>query len=203
MKSLFTLVGSFFIIIIMWLVVYRYLPDQLPMHFTGNKVDKYGSKCSIMNIYLLISFIVFSIAYLFLKFDNKNPNKTKINKPVLLITVLFVLGLNIIYLLNIRNLDLNVGKFFFIFIGLTITIFGNYMPEISYNNKIGVRSPQSLKNSDNWRKIQRFSGKVFFIIGILIATTAFLKTLWSFIFSLLLIALGFIIINLYSNKLDL
>ncbi|MEZ0118144.1 UNVERIFIED_ORG: putative membrane protein [Heyndrickxia coagulans] len=203
MKNLFTLIGSFFFIIIMWLVVYRYLPDQLPMHFSGNEVDKFGSKFSVMNIFLLISFIIFGIAYLFLKFDNKNPNKAKINKPVLLITVLFVAGLNVVYLLNTSNPELDVKKLFFIFIGLTITIFGNYIPELKYNNKIGVRIPQSLKNSDNWRKIQRFSGKVFFIIGILIATTAFLKTLLSFIFSLLLIALGFIIINLYSNKLDL
>ena len=51
--------------------------------------------------------------------------------------------------------------------GLMFVVFGNYLPKIRQNSTMGIKVKWALENEENWNATHRFSGKCWFICGIL------------------------------------
>lgn len=62
-----------------------------------------------------------------------------------------------------------VGFLAFMFIGI-----GNYLPTCKQSATMGIKIKWTLENAENWRATHRFSGKVWFICGLLMLPCIFL-----------------------------
>ena len=170
------------------------------MHVDSVGSIDYATKSFMFIMFMIISFCILVVFSLLLLIERKS--NSKINKAFALIGSLFVIGLNIVYLLNAHNESLNTDSFLLIFVGCIFIVIGNYLPTIRYNLKIGVRNGASFKDKKTWNKIQRFSGNTFVICGLLMSCTALIP---SFLYAVVTISLIFasmlFVIQVYSNKL--
>lgn len=133
--------------------------------------------------------------------DKKNENKRKMNKAFAIIGSLFVVGINVVYILDAQNKSLNTESLFLIFVGCIFIIVGVFLPTINYNAKVGIRNIASFKNKKTWNKIQRFGGNVFVIGGILMGFAALIPAfLYAILAISLIIAAMLYSIHVYSNR---
>lgn len=202
LKNVLLLVASFFMSLIVWLSTYRSLPEKVIMHVNSGGTTDYAHKSFMFLMFMIISLCVLVIFYALLLIDRKNENKQKMNKAFAMIGGLFVIGLNIVYILNVRNEALNTERLFLIFVGCIFIIIGSFLPTVNYNSKVGVRNTASFQNKKSWTQIQRFSGCAFIICGIFIGFAALIPSfLYAILVISLLIAAMLYSIQLYSNKL--
>lgn len=201
MRHLWALLSSFIFIILLWVFSYNYLPSQVAMHFDSNgNPDQYRGRFFIMMMFLLLSFVLLLITYLFGFYDKNNQNKQKINTPITTFMIIFSFALNVLFLLNIKDESLQTGRFLFVLIGLFFILIGNYAPQIKKNYFIGMRTAATLSKETNWKKTQRYSGFVFFIVGILIAFTSLIPIQVAIISSVFILILGIVSIYIYANR---
>jgi uncharacterized membrane protein len=74
------------------------------------------------------------------------------------------------------DMDIDIGRFVSISVGVVILITGNYMNSIKPNYFIGIRTPWTLEDPDVWKKTHRFSSKLWIVGGlIMIISSLFLK----------------------------
>ena len=156
------------------------------MHYDSTGPTDYASKSFMFTMFMIISFCIILVFIFLLSIDNKNENKQKMNKVLAIIGSIFVIGSNIMYILNVHNESLNTEAIFIVFVGSIFVLVGNYLPTLKYNSKVGIRNVASFKDKNTWNKIQRFSGNVFVICGILIAFTALIP---SFLYAILTISI--------------
>lgn len=188
--------------LIIWLSTYSSLPEQVIMHANSSGTTDYAHKSFMFLMFMIISVCVLIIFYTLLLIDRKNENKQKMNTAFAMIGGLFVIGLNIVYILNVRNEALNTERLFLIFVGCIFIIIGSFLPTVNYNSKVGVRNSASFQNKKSWTQIQRFSGCAFIICGIFIGFAALIPSfLYAILVISLLIAAMLYSIQLYSNKL--
>lgn len=201
MRQLAMIGTSFLVIILTWGVFFPYLPGKVAMHFdaAGNP-DQYGSKMFVMSMFLVLSFVLLSMTYLFVLYDRKNVHKRKINRPISIFFILFTWSLNSLFLLNTQDEQVRVEKLLFVLIGLFFIIIGNYMPAIKQNSSIGIRTKEALESKIVWNKTQRFGGFVFIVLGFLIACLVFVDGITAVYSSIISLALSLGIIMLYSKK---
>ena len=201
LRNLLLLVSSFFLSLIIWLSSYRSLPEKVVMHFDTTGPTEYASKSFMFTMFMIISLGILLVFFFILKLDNKNENKQKMNKAIAIIGSVFVLGLNIVYILNVHNESLNTETIFLVFIGAIFVIVGNYLPTVKYNSKVGIRNVASFRDKKTWNKIQRFSGNIFVICGILIGFAALIPSFLYAILSIaLIIAAMLLSIQVYSHR---
>lgn len=180
----------------------RSLPEKVIMHANSVGITDYAHKSLMFLMFMIISLCVLVIFYALLLIDRKNENKQKMNIAFAMIGGLFVIGLNIVYILNVRNEALNTERLFLIFVGCIFIIIGSFLPTVNYNFKVGVRNTASFQNKKSWTQIQRFSGCAFIICGIFIGFAALIPSfLYAILVISLLIAAMLYSIQLYSNKL--
>lgn len=202
MENLLVLISSFFISLIIWLSTYNSLPESLIMHVdsTGS-ITEYAHKSFMFMMHMIISFGVIVVFFALMLIDRKNENKQKMNKAFAIIGSLFVVGINVVYILDALNKSLNTESLFLIFVGCIFIIVGGFLPTIKYNAKVGIRNVASYKNKKTWNKIQRFGGNIFVIGGILMGFAALIPSfLYAILAVSLIIAAMLYSIHLYSNR---
>ncbi len=60
------------------------------------------------------------------------------------------------------------------FLAFMFIFIGNYMPTCKQSATMGIKIKWTLENAENWRATHRFSGKVWFICGLLMLPCAFI-----------------------------
>lgn len=172
------------------------------MHYDSAGPTDYASKSFMFTMFMIISFCIILVFIFLLSIDNKNENKQKMNKVLAIIGSIFVIGTNIMYILNVHNESLNTEAIFIVFVGSIFVLVGNYLPTVKYNSTVGIRNVASFKDKKTWNKIHRFSGNTFVICGILIGFAALIPSfLYSIIAISLIIAIMLFVIQMYSNRL--
>lgn len=162
--------------IIYGLYFYEKLPDLVPVHFdfNGNVNGYTGKNYFIFGLPIFLA-AMNVLSYNIAKFDpkNKNGNIKMIN---LLIFILPIVS-NVVSIAIILNaLGIGFKKIFAnLFLGIFFIIIGNYLPKFSQNYTIGIRTPWSMHNEENWYKTHRFASKVYMIIGILFVLSSFIN----------------------------
>ncbi len=63
-------------------------------------------------------------------------------------------------------------------LALMFLIFGNYLPKVKQNSTLGLKIKWTLCNEENWNLTHRFTGKVWFIGGIVMLIAMLLPTKW-------------------------
>lgn len=163
--------------IIMSLMVFDRLPDQIPVHWNfKGEVDNYASKeFGAFGLPLLMAFINF-IVHVGLNNDPKKANYSVVLKQfsfwLIPVMTLFLVPVTLLISLGY---DIKINIIVPIFVGIIIIICGNYLPKCKQNYTMGIKLPWTLNSEENWNKTHHLAGFIWTIGGILLVLTTFLN----------------------------
>lgn len=164
--------------------IWNDMPEKVPMHWNiAGEIDRWGTKSElIIMLFVLVGinyFIFLVIPYIDPKQKLQNMGN-KLNTIRLILTMfLSALAIGIIYSTQQKTSN---PAFVFVLIGLLIAFLGNYFKTIKPNYFIGIRTPWTLENEENWKKTHLFSGKIWFIGGLLMTLTFLFPKEYSFFY---------------------
>lgn len=148
------------------IVLYNHLPEQMPIHFTlGNIPDNYAPKNVALFGIPIIMAIVQAISIFGTMNKLKNKEKPRIAKIMEWFIPIITILLYIIMVEVALGSDVYVGKCVFLILGILFIIIGNYLPKMSYDTAKGVFHPTP-KNEQSFRKMSRILGYTFIILGV-------------------------------------
>ncbi|EDS72409.1 SdpI family protein [Anaerofustis stercorihominis] len=164
-----------FIPMVIALLFYDKLPEQVPTHFGANgEANGYSSKVFFTFVMPLLYVGLHLFVNIMINNDPKRANSPKIMFSIVrwLIPVLMtiVTGLSIAAALNV---NINVSTWVLCFVGILFIVIGNYLPKCKQNYTIGIKLPWTLNSEENWNKTHRLGGIVFVLFGLIQIAGAF------------------------------
>ena len=159
------------------LAVYDILPEQMALHWgISGEADGWSSPLFII-LFIPTILLAFNLICLCLTplLDKRNltQNKKAMNIIFWIMPVLSIYVNGMIYA-TAFGLELNLMAIVCVLLGVLFLAIGNYMPKISQNRTLGIKIKWTLANEENWNATHRFSGKVYFVAGIIFLLCAFL-----------------------------
>ncbi len=155
--------------IILGILLYDKLPNQMPIHFTINNIpDNYAPKDFALFGLPIIMAIVQAISI----FVTTKVNKLKNNEKPKIIKIMewFIPIITVlVYIIMIQvplGSSVYVGKSICFIIGILFMIIGNYIPKMSYEIGKVVFHPTP-KSEKTFRKINMIMGYSFILVGII------------------------------------
>ena len=198
----------FFILVILssivfWLVNFSSLPSEIPVHWDLGSGEPNGFSSKLGAFFTFNGLLIFMyLMMLFLpKIDprkEKYKNFTKAYNMIIFTILLIFYFINIATVLSCLGYNIPIGKMGTIVVGILFIVIGNYLPQVKSNYFMGIRTPWTLSNEDNWIKTHRLSGKISFIAGIVILVATFLPEYLSSGITISMIAIVVIVPVLYS-----
>jgi len=178
--------------IVAGLLLWNQLPEQIPSHWNAlGEADGWSSK----------AFAVFGMPLILLAFQwlcvlatgadpKKGNHSEKILQLVLwIIPVISALLHAIVYAVALGN-EVRVEVVMPVFIGLVLTVVGNYLPKCQQNYTIGIKIPWTLNSEENWNRTHRFAGRLWVVCGLALMLTGFFGGFWIFFAVVLLMVLA-------------
>ena len=168
----------FAVTLLIGLISYSYLPEQIPMHFdAAGNIDSYGGRIFIF----LESFIVLAMIVIAEVARNVDPKKNAYNKfnkqyyMIFFLVSLLMLGVQLYTIAVSLNIKIiNISMIMPFVMGLLFAIIGNSMPKFKQNFYAGIRTSWTLSDEEVWFKTHRLGGKIWFLGGILMMISAIL-----------------------------
>jgi len=182
------------ILVTTWIVVR--LPDQVPMHWNlAGEIDRHGSPWEFELLgppmTLLVAGLVVGLTYIpsvSKSLLRSGPMYGKIGVAV----VAGIAAIHLAVLLPIARAELpqrdgphgpvsadQIVSPVLVASGLLFMVLGNWMTKVRRNPVFGVRNTWTLASDAVWERSQRFSGRLFFLLGLSIAVTAVLCPIWT------------------------
>ena len=172
------------------LIAYPHLPDQIPIHFDFNGYpDDYSGKAFVLIIPIIMAGLLVLADYLPAA-DPKSENYAKFPKAYQLIHILVETLLLVCHIATIAypllemsgslwgvtfvSGNFNTGYIIGPLVGIMLIIIGNYMPKFKQSFFCGIKTPWALSDEENWYKTHRLGGKLWVAGGILMAIIPFL-----------------------------
>lgn len=151
-------------------ILYDKLPEQMPIHFTINDVaDNYAPKNFALFGLPLIMAIIQAICLLVTMKVNKLKKEEK--PRIIKIMEWFIpIILVLIYIIMIEvslGSTVYVGKSICFILGISFMIIGNYFPKMSYEVGKATFHPTP-KSESSFRKMSKVAGCSFIILGIIL-----------------------------------
>ena len=169
-----------FIPIIIGLILWNQLPEEIPVHFNAaGEPDNYESKAFAVFFLPLFLWVVHLLTGFIILAD---PKKQNISDKVFMLTLYIsptagIFGAVVMYT-GALNIPVSVNMIGNLFVGIVFIIVGNYMPKTRQNYTIGIKIPWALNDAENWNKTHRFAGIVWIICGVVLVINAFLDIIW-------------------------
>ncbi|MCI9016004.1 MAG: DUF1648 domain-containing protein [Clostridia bacterium] len=155
---------------VLGIIFYNKLPEQMPIHFTVNDVpDNYAPKnFALFGIPIIMAFVQ-TICIIFTTKVNelKNSKKPRILKIMEWFIPIITVLLYIIMIEVSLGSTIYVGKSICLILGISFMIIGNYIPKMSYDVGKGIFHP-SPKSEKSFRKMSKVMGYLFVIMGIIL-----------------------------------
>ena len=153
------------------MVLYNQLPEQMPIHFTINDVpDNYAPKNFALFGIPLIMAIVQAICLIAINTKlNKLKNEEK--PKILKIMEWFIPVVSVLFYVIMVEVPLGstvyVGKSICLILGILLMIIGNYIPKMSYEMSKTTFHPMP-KSEKSFRKMSKIMGYSFIVMGIVL-----------------------------------
>lgn len=160
--------------IILYLVVYNSLPEQMAMQWNlSSEANWYAPKAVAVFVTPAALALIHLVSVLLRRADPKRDNVAIVFKIMLdwLIPVLSMFAAIYSILLNTGIVVSAIIPL--LLIGILIIIFGNYMPKSRQSFVVGIRIPWTLNDEDNWIKTHRFAGPLWVIGGVVMIVATF------------------------------
>lgn len=153
------------------------LPERVISHYnTAGEADRTMVKGSFWLLYGAIGALLPSLMSLVRQVDPRKQNYARFNSYFYLLRYAISVFLHGIFLLIILdNLDYDVSVINWIIggIGLLWIVIGNGMSQLRSNFFVGIRTPWTLTDEDNWRKTHRVGARLWVLAGLLMVVGAF------------------------------
>ncbi|MCI4669668.1 MAG: SdpI family protein [Bacteroidia bacterium] len=154
------LVIPFVILAMMW----NQIPDIVPLHWNAQGVaDDFGPKMPGMLILpiagIFVQLVFWALPYLDPKKEIQKFAKTL--KILQLIFAFLFLALYLLIHLTVIGWIENSSALVLPLIILSLAFMGNYFTRLRPNYFVGIRTPWTLENEDNWRKTHRLGGRLW------------------------------------------
>ena len=157
------------------LTVFSSLPEQIPAHWNVHgTVDRFAPKLTVF-IFPGIIFLITILFQFMRRTDPNSDNYDKFQREYHRYT--FVIGLvffavQIMTIAAAFRMDFNVNLIFCLGIGSFFIFIGNLLPKTKHNYFIGIRTPWTLVDEQNWFRTHRIAGKIWVLGGLIVALTA-------------------------------
>lgn len=147
------------------------LPERVTSHYNvSGEADRTMTKASFWLLYGAIGTILPSLMTLIRQIDPRKQNYARFNSYYYLMRYAISVFLHGIFLLVILdNLDYEVPMINMILggIGLLWIVVGNGMSQLRSNFFMGIRTPWTLTDEDNWRRTHRVGARLWVLAGLL------------------------------------
>ena len=172
------------------LIAYPFLPEQIPIHFDFNGYpNDYSGKFFVFVIPVLMA-VLLILADFLPNADPKSANYAKFPKAyqllhimvetVLLVSHILIVAYPLLHLngslwgVTFVSGNFNIGYIIGPLVGIMLIIIGNYMPKFKQSYFCGIKTPWALADEENWYKTHRFGGKLWVLGGALMVIIPFL-----------------------------
>ena len=166
--------------VILLLAMWQSIPETFVLSFEINRQFEDIQTKNELLVGVIILAVVSILGYLLLSRLHRIDPKVKLETPRSvfnkfgLIVCLFLTALSYYLVLTARNQWASSVSVLIGFMGLLVTLLGNYMNSIKPNYFVGIRLPWTLNDPDNWRRTHQFASKIWFVSGLLIICFGFL-----------------------------
>lgn len=145
------------------------LPNNIPVHWGTNGIDKWGSKYQMLIVPCFV-LIAIGMGKLVILLDEKQSIRKVLkimNSSICMVfTVILMQWVYNAYSITVAKLpDIRWDKIFVIVIGIMMFMIGNYLPKVERNKIYGFRTSFSMKNDEAWNIAQRTFGASLVIGG--------------------------------------
>jgi len=146
---------------------YPVLPERVPIHWgIDGKPNDWTDKDQSWMVLLgtsLIALINYCIFRFIPVIDPKK--KAALSSPIFnktgIVTVIFIAFINTMILFSASTGLLEIGKITLPLVSLLIVFIGNLMYNLKPNYFLGIRTPWTLENEENWKLTHRLSSKLW------------------------------------------
>ena len=153
---------------VLGMVCYHKLPEQMPIHFTINDVpDNYAPKNFALFGIPVIMAIVQAICIFFTTSQAKDSKKPRIVKIMEWFIPIMTVAIYVIMVEVALGSNIYIGKSVCLILGILFMVIGNYIPKVSYEVGEIMFHPKP-KNESSFRKMTRIMGYSFIGIGIIL-----------------------------------
>ncbi|MDD5148498.1 MAG: SdpI family protein [Candidatus ainarchaeum sp.] len=173
-----TIWASVFVILLMMGVsgyLFFSLPDTLVSHWgMQNEPNGWMSKTLFFVFFIGLTIGLFLLLVCLPKTDPLKKNYAHFQKEYDLLVFFFTCFMFYVLLLSLL---VNLGYGMDIGLGMTpalavlFFIIGGLLEKTKRNYFVGIRTPWALNDDENWEKTHKFGGKLFRLLGIIIAIT--------------------------------
>ena len=180
-KTLIITVLVCFIPIVIGVIFYNKMPDEMAMHFgMNNKPDVYASKNFVL---FLIPVIMILLQVFCCVISDINGAKKKNSPKVIGIVKWIVPVLSIVIYITMivysLGYDLDIRRIICTVIGLIFMILGNYMPKMSFEDATNIMYPKP-KDAKKFMSVSKVIGYTFVVLGLLLIISVVLKPMYSY-----------------------
>jgi len=163
------------------LSIWNNLPESVPTHYNAKFVaDKFGSKFEMLGMILFMFAVTIGTSLLVLNLDKFDPKKRYASNNSLIVkiswTVTLFISLISCYIVyetehyTQTNTSGISPKYILALVALLFVVIGNFMNNIKPNYFIGIRTPWTLDNEENWRMTHHLASKIWFFGGLIMFT---------------------------------
>lgn len=153
------------------------LPERVISHYNASgQADNTMTKGSFWLLCAGIGAILPSIMTLIRQVDPRKQNYVKFNSYFYLLRYAisaFLHGMFLLIILDNLDHDVSIVNWIVGGIGVLFMIIGNGMGQLRSNFFLGIRTPWTLTDEDNWRRTHRVGARLWFIAGLLMVIGAF------------------------------
>lgn len=160
--------------IIIGLILWERLPEQVPVHWDINgAVDGYATKLQAV---FLMPLILVAFHWICAVGTSLDPKKQNISDKMLtlvfwIIPVISLICNSMVYATALGH-KVNANVIFPLLMGALFIIIGNYLPKCKQSYTMGIKLPWTLEDEENWNKTHRFAGFIWVICGVIMMVSA-------------------------------
>lgn len=154
------------------------LPDIVPVHWNAlGQVDRYGSKWEGLGI---MPGVLLFLAVLTPALPKLSPASFSIEPfedtycKVMTMVAAMMLAIHVVIVQGASGAHIDITRVMFAIIFFFFALLGNVMGRIKRNFYMGVRTPWTIADERVWTSTHRFTGKLWFLGGLLGALLAIL-----------------------------
>lgn len=161
-------------------VVYRDMPDQMPIHWNAkHEIDNYAHKAIALFLLPAVMVLVNAFQSILPNIDPRRRNYAQFESSLNLIRLIMTIGLLAIHGYTIAigyGYSFSIAYVILPFLGILLMVIGNYMPRFQYNSYVGIKTTHTLANEEVWRKTHQSGAKIFVIAGLAILASMMIPT---------------------------
>lgn len=191
--------------ILVGLLLWNQLPDQMATHFDGaGEANGWSSKyAAVFGLPLFVA----AVNAIVVICTEKDPKRAAYPKKMMkllyaICPVVSWVCAAAVYGYAIQVDTSHMTQWLMVFAGVLFVVIGNYLPKVKQNLFLGIKLPWTYADEENWNKTHRMTGKLWVAGGLILVINAFLQIQGVDITVMILMAVVPLIYSyLYSRRL--